>query len=131
MTEQTAEEVLTNEVIELAARAAGLSLVWDGDTPQVETLFRGHLPNFEAWAPAADDTQAFRLLCKLSMRLTERSGGAVREIEYTVNPETLDEEDRKVEIQWPHTPAATRLAITLAAADIQRAKEACPVDDDN
>lgn len=73
------------------------------------------------WNPLTDDGDAFRLLCDKSIRIVESNGGAYRAVQFTVHPETADEAVHEVEIEWPHTPAATRFAITRAAAEIGKA----------
>lgn len=108
------------ELLELAAKAAGVVGAWDrmhqtyGDM-WVEGINTGS-PLF--WNPLADDSDALRLLCKRSMRIVENHGGAYRAVQFTLNPETDDEAEHEIEIEWPHTPAATRYAITRAAAEI-------------
>lgn len=72
------------------------------------------------WNSRANDSDAFQLLCKLSLRIVEDRGGAYRAVQYTLNPEADDESIHEIEIEWPHTPAATRDAITRAAAEIGR-----------
>lgn len=110
------------ELLELAAKAAGLKsgeiennaanshqtfYVWNDD---------GKTSRF--WNPLADDGDALRLLCKRSMRIVEDHGGACRAVQFTLHPETDEEAEHEIEIEWPHTPAATRRAITRAAAEI-------------
>jgi len=45
-------------------------------------------------------------------------------VQFTLNAETAEEADHEVEIEWPHHPAATRDAITRAAAEIGKARAA-------
>ncbi len=98
------------ELLELAAKAAGIEINW----------FKWErLTN--QWNPLTDDGDAMRLLCKKSLRIVEDRGGAYRAVQFTVKPETEDEADHEIEIEWPHTPAATRHAIVRAAAEIGKA----------
>jgi hypothetical protein len=103
------------ELLELAAKAAGIELVWSKFS-NVPTLFKG-LSSDEVWNPLTNDGDALRLAVKLGMRLE------------------LDNEWRRSHVQqipngeWftgPHNDdpyAATRRAIVRAAAEIGRSME--------
>lgn len=105
------------EMLELAAKAAGLKEHgWMG--PSYCHVVDNTWATFD---PLTDDGDAFRLLCDKSIRIVESNGGAYRAVQFTVHPETADEAVHEVEIEWPHTPAATRFAITRAAAEIGKA----------
>ena len=56
------------ELLELAARAAGIALEWDSDGPCYYSQWRG-LPQKEPWNPLADDGDALRLAVKLRLEL--------------------------------------------------------------
>jgi len=117
-----------NEMIELAAKAYGFTFLgWrialEGPSRQwAEVMDTNHDAPIK-WNPLDDDGDALRLLCKRSMRIVENHGGVYRAVQFTVKAETDNETDHEVEIEWPHTPAATRLAITRAAAAFQQCKE--------
>lgn len=99
------------ELLELAARAAGI----DGAMSDAEYC-KAHGPDvitYGMWNPLTSDVDAFRLLCKCSMQIVNSNGGALREVVFRVG-----DDSHAVEIDWPHTPAATRWAITRAAAAI-------------
>lgn len=103
------------EMLELAAKAAGINVVcFDSERNALKT--KGGSPS--RWNPLANDGDALRLLCKRSMRIVENHGGAYRAVQFTLPPETDEEAEHEIEIEWPHTPAATRRAITRAAAEI-------------
>lgn len=108
------------ELLEMAAKAAGIVYVaMDNWSHQNGCRFWRHGDCCDcgaAWDPKADDGDAFRLLCKCSMRIEESHGGAKREIVVEI-----DYQDRAFEISWPHHPAATRDAIVRAAAEIGKA----------
>ena len=57
------------ELLELAAKAAGIEIDWDGDKALVVQLFRGHLKNWFDWNPLEDDGDALRLAVKLNLQL--------------------------------------------------------------
>lgn len=54
------------ELLELAAKAAGVALEWDSDGPYYYSDWRG-LPQKEHWNPLTDDGDALRLAVKLGL----------------------------------------------------------------
>ncbi|CAM5214943.1 Phage ABA sandwich domain-containing protein OS=Bosea thiooxidans OX=53254 GN=SAMN05660750_01651 PE=4 SV=1 [Bosea thiooxidans] len=109
------------ELLELAAKAYGPEVEWDGDGWVITSKFRGHLTNYEAWNPLADDGDALRLAAKLEMNV----GNGIRR---SIEAWTVSEDDggvyRGVEPKGDDVCAATRRAIVRAAAAVQQAKEA-------
>lgn len=59
------------ELLEFAAKAAGLPIEWDGDGYVTAIKFRGHLTNYEAWNPLTDDGDALRLVSKLGLEIDQ------------------------------------------------------------
>jgi hypothetical protein len=55
------------ELLEAAAKAAGMTVEWDGDGLVIASKFRGHLTNYDAWNPLFDDGDALRLAVALGM----------------------------------------------------------------
>jgi hypothetical protein len=103
------------ELLELAAKAAGVPLSWPYD-PATYARFDGVPPRrtdtWENWNPLADDGDALRLAVKLRMSVknTEIRASVIVEHGWVVTTE-------------PHNGdplAATRRAITRAAAEIGR-----------
>jgi hypothetical protein len=102
------------ELLELAAKAAGIDLhVQDDGSTGYYSDWRG-MPQWEAWNPLADDGDALRLAVKLGMALNvcKRMQGD----DYTV---VLGGGGR--EEHGSDEFAATRRAIVRAAAEICRA----------
>ena len=117
------------ELLEKAALAAGVALHWINGLPKEITEHWSGNPEEGPqerewdWNPLTDDGDTFRLLCQRSMRIVEDRGGAYRAVQFTVNPEADDESIHEIEIEWPHTPAATRRAIVRAAAALAGDRE--------
>lgn len=100
------------ELLEGAARAAGIEIDWDGDRALVVQMFRGHLKNWLDWNPLTDDGDALRLAVNLELELWFGCGGL------NAGGMTLD-----VEEEYGVDPfAATRRAIVRAAYEIGREK---------
>ena len=103
------------ELLELAAKAAGIELHWEHDRPQRIELFRGHLPNFEDWNPLTDNGDALRLAVKIgrsrTLQLVVGVGGADCQFDHPLVTAFESGDD-------PY--AATRRAIVRAAAEIGR-----------
>jgi hypothetical protein len=55
------------ELLELAAKAAGLPVEWAGDDFVIASKFRGHLTNYDPWNPLADDGDTLRLEVALKL----------------------------------------------------------------
>lgn len=104
---------MTDQDIELWHKAAKAAGEWDEVNGCVN----------RAWNPLTSSADAFDLMCRLSIRIVEDRRVAYRAAQFTINPETEEVAEHEIEIEWPHTPAATRLAITRAAAALQEAKE--------
>ena len=102
------------ELLELAAKAAGIELHWEHDRPQRIELFRGHLPNFEDWNPLTDDGDALRLAVRLHMSVlsNETASWVATGMHQIVRAE--EHHDGKD----PY--AATRRAIVRAAAEMAK-----------
>lgn len=103
------------ELLELAAKAAGLGEVWyleGSDTPYVGPRYTGGAVEYRVWKPLEDDGDALRLAVKLRLLLdTEYNDGV------GAGGNSLEE------IWEPHETnpyAATRRAIVRAAAEIGR-----------
>lgn len=104
------------EMLELAAKAAGLSLDSDdnGNPVRVE-WFRGHLRNEYEWNPLTDDGDALRLAVKLQLS-ADFFDDFIR-VGFTPND---NDSDQVAEPSIPDPYAATRRAIVRAAAEIGR-----------
>ena len=103
------------EMLELAAKAAGLTLEYNGNNAGYWGYWRG-LPQWNDWNPREDDGDALRLACKLRMALdfsTAKNG-----------PDTAFSEELEDVIAVPITKwmdtESMRLAIVRAAAEIGR-----------
>ena len=108
----------TRELLELAAKAAGIPFVWDfwnspeyGDTP-VARAPRDQL----SWNPLTDDGDALRLAVKLRLQLSIHERGCI--VSLGEGEDVLGECGISV---TGDINAATRLAIVRAAAEIGRA----------
>jgi len=118
----TMEKQSDRELLELAAKAAGVVGEFDHGYQCImqEVPFRGHLINYENWNPLADDGDALRLAAKLTLvvdilvhqtRVDAEQYGIRRCIEHVPPMHEISPSD---------TLAATRRAITRAAAEIGR-----------
>jgi hypothetical protein len=58
----------TREDFEMAAKAAGLTVEWDGDGFVVPQPFKGYT-NYEPWNPRDDDGDAMRLASRLNLTM--------------------------------------------------------------
>lgn len=105
-----------SELLELAAKAVYAKP--DGQSAD-GTLHFGN----SRWNPLIDDGHALQLLCRLSLRIVENHGGTYRAVQFTLHAETDEAAEHEIEIEWPHTPAATRYAIVRAAAAMAEAKQ--------
>ena len=103
------------ELLEMAAKAAGIPVEWDGDGFVRPVPFKG-FTNYEPWNPLTDDGDAFRLATNIDMSVeisdheesTYAYAGSVPRV-YAM--ENWREDKQK----------ATRRAIVLAAAEIGKA----------
>jgi hypothetical protein len=110
------------QLLELAAKAAGIRLEWDGD-PKYWTPMYYEGKTYHTWNPLTDDGDALRLavmleleVCTTNVRDTvtnEVYGAAL-----VIGPDTDCFEKHKYD---PY--AATRRAIVRAAAEIGRGME--------
>lgn len=104
------------ELLELAARAAGYQ--FDSTDPFEICIPHKGGDNYYEWNPLTDDGDALRLAVKMRFELNvEDYGASVRE--YKTRCWTAFEAHLHGGIE-----AATRRAIVVAAAEIERAKEA-------
>ncbi|MEJ5149809.1 hypothetical protein [Comamonas sp. MYb396] len=106
------------ELLELAAKAAGIEITWEHgrDYPERVELFRGHLANYEPWDPLNLDGDAFRLVAQLGLDIefgNEHVWCCIEDMEnYVMHPLAGDR------------AAAARRVVVESAAAIQQAKEA-------
>lgn len=104
------------ELLELAARAAGIALEWDGNPEEwMPMYYEGK--TYHAWNPLDDDGDALRLAVKLRLmiawdRWNDNDYVCIRHRDF----------DEEIGIQIDQNPEqTTRRAIVLAAAEIGRA----------
>ena len=98
-----------HELLELAARAAGIDCVWNGDTFEYKPRFE---INWIVWNPLTDDGDALRLAVKLEI-----------DIGFWLDHASADNcisEESQFEDYGDDPYAATRRAIVRAAAEIGR-----------
>lgn len=119
------------ELLELAAKAAGLPVEWDGRGFVIESMFRGHLANYDPWNPLEDDGDALRLAVKLRIDLDQWiHSDRVTAWNHLSGGISLTETPAPEIVAHHHEPrgadelSATRRAIVRAAAAIARATEA-------
>jgi hypothetical protein len=100
-------------LLELAAKAAGVDLVWnDAECPGYYSDWRG-LPQWEYWNPLVSDGVALRLAVKLRINVynpTDKGSSAsfwIPEIDHVIYMNEKEDD-----------AAATRRAIVRAAAEI-------------
>ena len=105
------------ELLELAAKAAGIELVWHNFS-NVPSLFKG-LSSDEVWNPLTDDGDALRLAVKLNLAVVFHPvlNQALCRPYHTRD---LDSESREDAEKHADPYAATRRAIVRAAAEIER-----------
>ena len=110
------------ELLEYAAKAAGMNVSWDHYEPDLAAIAEGMFLNGERspdnskyWNPLTDDGDALRLAVKLAIDFKIRNGATWWD--FLVS---------KGAVYWGYEPhnndplAATRRAITRAAAEIGR-----------
>jgi len=102
------------ELLELAAKAAGLPVEWDDDGYVIATKLRGHLTNYDPWDPLLDDGDALRLAVKLNMCVTSFTDEQM--VGFVIGKEGYNVS----ELPGNDLYAATRRAIVRAAAEIGR-----------
>lgn len=105
------------ELLEFAAKAAGIEIDWDGGRALVVQMFRGHLKNWVDWDPLTDDGDALRLAVKLRLTIYHDELAVIikhKRYSWEWMGEMVSEDggDRN---------SATRRAIVRAAAEIGKA----------
>lgn len=111
------------ELLELAARAAGMDAYWDEEYQrmQMDYLHKGGT-NYEEWNPLTDDGDALRLAVKLGLCITQYPIYAEPKHSVLVKRPQLRDDDRdrieEVAVYDSDPYAATRRAIVRAAAAI-------------
>lgn len=101
------------EMLELAAKAAGLAWEWNACSGCIEHIPKG-LRHYKAWNPLEDDGDAFRLAVKCDIAFGRSANTWWARWEF--NDKAFRENAEKDGLQDPY--AAARLAILRAAADI-------------
>lgn len=100
------------ELLEAAAKAAGVALLWtDEDRPCIAVPFKGYV-NYDDWNPLAYDGDALRLAVKLRIQITP---GTYNNDEFTAFKAAGGEAHEFRHYQQDEF-AATRRAIVRAAA---------------
>ena len=101
------------ELLEFAAKAAGIRLEWDGPPDKWQPMYyRGK--TYHSWNPLTDDGDALRLAVKLGMLIDDIERGYMAgHIVATAGPSMAAYEPRE-----PDPYEATRRAIVRAAAEI-------------
>lgn len=106
------------ELLEFAAKAAGITLEWDGNPDDwMPMYYEGK--TYHQWNPLDDDGDALRLACKLALVVYCDEVEAL--CEWGELNEDLEYEHHvsaEPEYQWAQS---VRRAIVLAAAEIGRA----------
>ena len=111
------ESGMDRELLELAAKAAGIDLKWrDDGLPGYYGDWRG-LPQWQHWNPLTDDGDALRLAVRLGIEVgvyhfIKKCGATTPGATFTAEEWLLEGDDHY---------AATRRAIVRAAAEIGRA----------
>jgi len=105
------------ELLKLAAKAAGMTLTWEGDNPPYPRSRRIEQPNLNPpWNPRDDDGDALRLAVRLKLSVDFFDDAIT--VEHTPDNSQCYEVIEPVGTD-PYT--ATRRAIVRAAAEIGRA----------
>lgn len=94
------------ELLELAAKAAGIEITWENSHPQRVEYFRG-LPNYFAWDPLTDDGDRYWLAKELGIR-----------INFGPAYVTYFDGVKSGVIRWPEDEPNDARAIVRAAAEI-------------
>jgi len=107
------------ELLELAAKAAGISLEWDGDPAKWQGMYYEG-KTYHSFDPLDDDGDALRLAVKLHL-LIDVDCDEVSVVLPSDTAVEYDEFTRITESLYDTDPyAATRRAIVRAAAEIGR-----------
>ena len=106
-------------MIELAAKAAGIFLVWDcPPTDWPPMVYDGDI--YHQWIPLTDDGDALRLAVKLD--LIVHCDSVWQEVEAMLVTRSYEDDYVRMSEKYGNDPyAATRRAIVRAAAEIGRA----------
>lgn len=102
------------ELLELAAKAVGPEIEWDGDGWVITSKFKGHLTNYEAWNPRTDDGDGARMEAILGIHTTWHSDGVVCGKKWAGSTEIFDDHGGDKQ-------SARRLASLRVAAEIGKA----------
>lgn len=100
------------ELLELAAKAAGMRLEWDGHPDAWQPMYYEG-KTYHSWDPLTDDGDALRLAVKLRMMLDDIRKGYQAGCVVAVSGDSCCYEPRE-----PNPDAAMRRAIVRAAAEI-------------
>jgi hypothetical protein len=103
------------ELLELAAKAAGIECEWSNDGDGMWLMGERSPDNSRYWNPLTDDGDALRLAVKLGIDIGKWPGNT-RWAFFHAGGKLFTESCEKSGIQDPY--AATRRAIVRAAADI-------------
>ena len=101
------------KLLEMAAKAAGIPVEWDGDGFVRPVPFKG-FTNYEPWNPLADDGDALRLAVKLPLEI-------VNDRFVVISRTGMPRNIGVIESLSNDPYAATRRAIVRAAAEIGKA----------
>lgn len=108
------------ELLELAAKAAGVDLEWDGPPEMWQPMYyKGK--TYHGWNPLTDDADALRLAVRLGLLVY-----VMRDAGFTgirLPSEHIGGKYDEVEIHVADPYAATRRAIVRAAAEIGRSMQ--------
>jgi hypothetical protein len=106
------------DLLELAAKAAGIRLEWDGDPSAWMPMYYAG-KTYHAWNPLEDDGDALRMAVKLELRIMPPNLSCADP--YAVVDNWGDMVGRSSAEENIDIYTATRRAIVLAAAEIGKA----------
>ena len=107
------------ELLELAAKAAGIELEWPQDYGGADHLSPHDTSTRQIWNPLTDDGDALRLAVALNLDiLQEPVSSKSNAVEVVANIEGIEFQPWAWECRAPDPCAATRRAIVRAAAEI-------------
>ena len=106
------------ELLELAAKAAGITLEWDGNPEEwMPMYYEGK--TYHSWNPLDDDGDAFRLAVKLGLLID--CDDVLKDVEAVLVMRNHNDQFIRMNEPYGDDPyAATRRAIVRAAAEIGR-----------
>ncbi|CAN7592567.1 hypothetical protein LJR039_004311 [Pseudorhodoferax sp. LjRoot39] len=108
------------ELLELAAKAAGLEYRWDGAVGMMRARLPGSGSAFPGWNPLTDDGDAMRLAVALG--ISTSPGEVKSSVQWWKRPGMIEQESEVV-ANGADRYAAMRLAIVLAAAQIGKTNQ--------